>query len=405
MNKKLGLLTSIPNYSLTYFTLSSYYLASSLTNWQLISNVKGQTLFGDLNLILSYSKCHNNESSALLVSQCESSFVYGQSLLTIMKFLDINHTFVNVIGYCFMIVTLICAIELFRLIKPFPSFKHEIVTILYLASPPVVLLFERGNLDSLIFILTTISVFLFLKKYSLLSQFLIFLATIIKFYPILIAYINYRLSKNKVIKIGNLLLLIFSILFTITFLFTVNLQFIPNPTRVAFGSSLFGKSLNQLFGIDISRIWQLLIGVMLLILSYIFLSIVSKKYSLLAEYKFKLVSLSPTSKYILFVYSSVYFFTFFLSMNFDYRLIFLLPIYCIILSMQFKYKMYFVLISISSVWFSFQIYKLEIIGDLFLFLFTFIYFFLVMPDYKTTKIFLQKNLAFIQTHDWNTRQR
>ena len=396
MNKKLGLLTSIPKYSLTYLTLFIYYLISSLTNWKPISNVKGQTLFGDLNLILSYSECHDNQSSALLVSQCESSFVYGQSLLTIIRLFSINHAFVNVIGYCLMIVTLICAIELFRLIQPFPSFKLEIVTILYLASPPVVLLFERGNLDSLIFILTTISVFLFLKKYSLLSQFLIFLATIIKFYPIPIAYINYKLSKSKVIKIGNLLLLIFSMLFTISFLFSVNLQFIPNPTRVAFGSSLVGKSLNQLFGFEISRVWQLIIGLISLMLSFIFLSIISKKYSLLAEYKFKLVSLSPTLKYILFVYSSVYFFTFFISMNFDYRLIFLLPIYCILLTMQFKYKICFVLISISSLWFSFQVYKLEIIGDLFLFLFTFLYFFLVLPDFKTVGIFLTKKLSFFK---------
>jgi hypothetical protein len=225
---------------------------------------------------------------------------------------------------------------------------------------------------------------------------LIFLATIIKFYPILIAYINYKLSKSKVIKIGNLLLLIFSSLFTITFLFTVNLQFIPNPTRVAFGSSLFGKSLNQLFGLNISRIWQLIIGVISLMISYIILSIISKKYSLLAEYKFKLAGLSPTLKYILFVYSSVYFFTFFLSMNFDYRLIFLLPIYCILLTMQFKYKICFVLISISSLWFSFQVYKLEIIGDLFLFLFTFLYFFIVLPDFKTMRIFLTKKLSFFK---------
>ena len=392
----MGLLNSIPSYSLTYFTLFIYYLICSVTNWKPISNVKGQTLFGDLNLILSYSECTDNQSSALLVSQCESSFVYGQSLLTIIRYISISQTFVNVIGYSLMIVTLICSVELFRLIKPFPSVKYEFVTILYLASPAVVLLFERGNLDSLIFILTTISVFLFLKNYNLLSQFLMFFATITKFYPIPIMYINYKLSKSKVIKLGNLLLLIFSMLFIISFLFSPNVQFIPNPTRVAFGSSLVGKSLNQLFEFNISRVWQLIIGLVSLMFSHIFLKSISKKYSLLAEYKIKLVSLSPTLKYILFVFSSVYLFTFFLSMNFDYRLIFLLPIYYILLTMQFKYKMYFVLISISSLWFSFQMHNLEFIGDLFLFLFTFLYFFLVLPDFKTLRILLTKKLILFK---------
>jgi hypothetical protein len=363
-----------------------------LTNWQLISNVRGESLFSDLSLILEYSKCDYSDSSALLVSQCESSFVYGQSLLTFIRFFGISHIDVNFFGYILMAITLICVIELFRLIKPFPSLKQEIVAILYLASPPLVLLFERGNLDSLVFVLTVFSVSLFLKKHTLLSQLPIFLATIVKFYPIPVLYVNYKLSKSKIEKTGSFILLTLSILFIILFLFSVNLHSIPNPTRVAFGSSLIGKSINQLFGTDITRVWQLLIGLLSLMSSFFFLTIISRKYHWFTEYKFKLLSMNDTPKYILYVYSSIYFFTFFLSMNFDYRLIFLLPIFYILLSIELKHKIFFVVISILSLWFSFQVYSLEILGDFFLFLFTFVYFFLVLPNYRTFRNFFNKKI-------------
>ena len=363
MKLKSKVLGSWPKYSLSYCVIIFYYGVCNKTNWALISNIKGESLFGDLYLVLKYSNCSDIYFNATDIGKCESSFIYGKSLLTILKFFPVNQSIVNILGYSLMILTLFCVIELIRIIQPHPSIKYEILTIILLTSPPLVLLFERGNLDSLIFILITISIYLNVKNHYIFSQ-------------LFVIFLNYIFLRGKIPKLINTMLLVLPCYFVISYLLTLNLDSIPNPTRAAFGSSLIGKFINQFIEQDLSRLWQVSIGLATSFLIYIVLSIYSRNSSLLKGYKQLFTTLSITEKYILYVFSIIYLSTFFISMNFDYRLIFIIPIYCLILSKQIMYKQLVAIISIISLWFSFQISILELVGDLFLLFFTFIYFYL-----------------------------
>jgi hypothetical protein len=127
-----------------------------LTTWIPLRYWKyGNGKFGDSWLILSWSDCYKEiglEVYNINYGVC-SGYIYGHPLLTILSKSGLNATNAEILGYLFMLLISVC---LGFILKNLIVAQKTFVAILIFASPPLMLLVERANFDSIMFILILI---------------------------------------------------------------------------------------------------------------------------------------------------------------------------------------------------------------------------------------------------------
>jgi len=253
------------------------------------------------------------------------------------------------------------------------TFKNAVIGFLLFCSPPILLLFERGNLDSLIFILTTFSIFLFLKNRKLFSKLIITFASLSKFYSFPSMVILMREEKGpRPQRVLGAFLLVFTsawILFDLRLIYR-GFSF-PNPTFAAFGSPIFGLVLNKYLHLDLSKNQELFCGFCILAGGFLLLQIMQRSSKSLMNLKSHLLNLSDENRIIYRVFAITYVFTFFTGMSFVYRLVFVLPVLYLIVIGNWSNKT-ILIAALSAIWFSYEVLLFEIVGDILLFAFAMI---------------------------------
>ena len=371
-NKIRNIMNFTYHYRITYFIVSAFYLVQVILKWPIVqfSNAKDEQKYSDLQKILSASKCFKKLGLDIYHFKSGScSYNYGESLIRIFNFLKLSIDSIDWLGPILIIATIFCFVGILQMLNPLPTYQFQLWSVLLFCSPPVMLLFERGNLDSLVFCVVSIGILVLKKVNSVIGEMFMALSATFKFYSfpgmILNLFLTRRSPKYRMFQ----LLLITGSFYLIMFdLIKIFKGFsIPNPTSTAFGSPIVAIVINKFLHTSFSKVAQLLIGIFILFAGLIFLKFFSRRIAFLEDFKARILELDTTKQYIFLVFTTIYLFSFFTSMNFVYRLIFIIPVCMIIFLINQKY--YFMnIVAFTGIWCSYEIGMYEILGDIALFM-------------------------------------
>lgn len=297
-----------------------------LSDWAIFrfAGIKGSD-FKDYQTILSYKEClkeTNLFEFPPYFSECWAGFNYGFSAILLVGALNYLLGSIATVGWTtvlFVVITL-AAISFFcgaqdSLGRMFQS--------LIIVSPGILLLYERGNLDSWIFIF---SIMLVMGHKHLNPLFLfacLFLLTLIKFHVLFASL--YLISRLPILRIYKALMFV-SILLATGISLAPMAGLIPYNWFLSFGSFLpfvyldFGSTSfnfeSLAFGI------RIFIGATFLICLTFLARWASPSFRRLTSLEIN----SRSNENVVFNFFSIcYLSSFFLSTNYDYRLIFLIP--------------------------------------------------------------------------------
>ncbi len=258
------------------------YWKDSFDNWpfKTYSNFK---YFGDTQTLLMAAECFKSGFD-VFYGECISDYGirtghdYGRSLLY-LPIIDENFKSIFLLGYGSILIGALVLI-VFKLIKP-KSIYENIICLILIFNPTTLLLFERLNLDLLIFL--SLVAIIFLKGKYIIKLLIKFLLFSFKYYP-LIFIINFFTEndlklKNKVFY-SFLLIFISSILifFSLEDLKYVVTDFEKVGRNIKFSYSInsFLRIIDHLNIVDKDLIKPILI-LTLFIFSTIFYIILNKK--------------------------------------------------------------------------------------------------------------------------------
>lgn len=291
-----------------------------LLDWPLvkIANQRASD-FVDLKLVFDSIECaklaDSNISLNSLYLTC--NYIYGSPLILFGKFLNLN--LVNASIMAWLLIVTSCSI-LGAIVGVYTSntSKAMIFTFLVNCSPSISLLFERANLDALIFILVIVSAWLYSKNLLYFSFTLIFVVTLFKFYTLPLLLIISFLHTNK----RNFFVLIPLVLGTTINVFAdlARIKKLPAGGQAQFGTGVFSWYFDSI-GIYVHKALWIIMGVILTLITTFLLMQFSKNFISVPAIKSSFQSLSASE--VALSWSSVVFLSCFLfGFNYDYRLVF-----------------------------------------------------------------------------------
>jgi hypothetical protein len=291
-----------------------------IVGWQLVNGwfyFGTREGFGDFLYVLDRADCLPISMETLYSERTNnvcSGYIYGSFLLRVLNFLGLGQSALIPIGY-----TLFAIVGFFYL-KATKNSKNIFQAVLYLSlffSPPMILLFERANLDSLILILVTMYAILVVRKYFLEAFFLAVLASLFKFYTIPLLFIAIFRAK----KFFRFPLIIISLLVSIQVLLDIEkISQLPWDAQNMFGNIVWGEYLLYLLkgsGTHANFFFSTILGLGILAVIWCLL----KRKLTVVDYW--IYSGSKDQIFFL-VYLSMYLTCYFIGLSVDYRLAFLL---------------------------------------------------------------------------------
>lgn len=273
--------------------------------------------FGDILYVLERADCLPLSMETLYSERTNNvctGYIYGSTLLRVLNFLGIGQSVLIPIGY-----TLFAIVGFFYL-KATKNSKNIFQVVLYLTlffSPPMILLFERANLDSLILILVTIYATLVVRKHFLGAFFLAALASLFKFYTIPLLFVAIFGAK----KFFRFPLIIMSLLVSIQILLDIQkIPQLPWDAQNMFGNIVWGEYLLYLLkgsGTHANFFFSTILGLGILSIIWCLL----KRELTVVDYW---TYIGSRDQIFFLVYLSMYLACFFIGLSVDYRLVFLL---------------------------------------------------------------------------------
>jgi hypothetical protein len=285
--------------------------------------IGGGHKYGDLSAVVGSAHCYQSIGMKVYSIAGVCQYQYGHILLATLNFFHINQSNVRFIGLLFFTLSsLVLAVCTFHFIT---DLKSCLVAVALIISTGSWLLFERGNFDSLILILLTLSAILSTRKYQLISIVLVSITVLFKFYTFPLLVFLFFISKSRL----NKWLVVLSSLVILPIVwsdFSATPSY-PNPLFAAFGISSPGLWINFFawrfkVPLILNSLETYIIGAMFIFIGFI----VFEKFLQLKRFSLPQVSVDRNSHLNMrvFTFSSLVFISCFLAgMNFDYRLIFL----------------------------------------------------------------------------------
>jgi hypothetical protein len=350
----------------------------SLSDWAIfrLAGIKGSN-FKDYQTILSYSEClkeTNLFEFPLYSSECWAGFNYGFSAILLVGALHYLLGSIAAVGWTtiFLVVIFLVGISFFC---GSHDFIGRIFQSLIIISPGILLLYERGNLDSWIFIFSIILVMGHKHLNPLLLFVCLFLLTLIKFH-ILFASL-YLISKILISRNYKIFMFI-SISLATGISLAPMAGLIPYNWFLSFGSFMPLVYLD--FGSTSVNFESLALGVRVFIGATIFICLTFLARWASPSFR-RLTTLEIDSRsnesVVLNFFSICYLSSFFLSTNYDYRLIFLIPALVVFDRELFtkgassKERKFFIALTISSLYLGsiygapyFYLQAIQLSGDL-----------------------------------------
>ena len=276
--------------------------------------------FIDLKVTLESIECAKSAdpSSSLNTLYLTCNYIYGSPLLVLGKYLSLPSFNTTFYAWVLLILSssLIGAITYLSI----NNFKKALIVVsLIICSPAISLLYERANIDTIIFILVILSAWLYARKRFFLSMTIIFGVTLLKFYTLFLLLILVFLHINK--KNYYILIPITTITALSVVLDLARIEKIPAGGRAQFGTGVFSWYFDEIgFYLD-KAIW-ILIGLGITFsFTYLFTK-TSNDYNSVLSSKFNFRS-SSASEVALGWSSLIFLSCFLVGFNYDYRLVFL----------------------------------------------------------------------------------
>lgn len=323
--------------------------------------MRGVIDFQDLNAVLYNSDCYQTIGWKIYETQtgdpCQN-YVYGSALIRTLDFVNLGSSQRLLVGWIAMaLISIVLAILVSELYS-----KSKTVFALGLVasiSPPVVLLAERGNFDWLVFVCIYLSALCFSKNLKALGYFVLFFSSLLKFYTFPLLIIALLFMKTR--KEFYLAFLLSCVALSQIIVDLLHLRSIYiGAWFAAFGNSIWSKYLVRL-DLNLGIVEATLLGISLTALLMVFL------------FKFVKPEIPVLSKPEHFsqmdyfaIFSSITFLgCYFAGLNYDYRLIFLIPSLWFIVGMapSFRNKSIVGLFLLSFL-FSYNVNYFQPIGDL-----------------------------------------
>ena len=361
-------LFELAKYQLLYFL---FFAIQQSLNWPLLKffGWRGPIVFWDTNAVLASVDCYSSVGLSVFKAAdgdpC-AGYIYGSNLLRFLTFLNLGEIRASFFGWTFLIFLAIIFGFLTFLLKPDGLYKASYLYPIFI-SPPIFLLIERGNFDSLIFIFFFTAVILHSYGFKFISFCIILTISTWKFYTYPLAILMLFAIKSAYLRFIGLALFFLGIIQALK-----DLSFIPNISVAvadgSFGVLVWGSYLNRL-SISIDFLSSYVFGVAALLITLSILLFFKSKIVLDTKV-FSDIRAKQRFSSSLFQSSFVVFFScYMVGLNYDYRLIFLITA-----SIGFNLlgsdcqKSEFVqslvwILTIACMWFSFNSNLLQPVGD------------------------------------------
>lgn len=301
-----------------------FYIVQLILNWPFIhlSGFRGFSRYIDLNSILTSADCFQENKlgiySDISKSQCEG-YMYGRELIFFLQNLQLTPQMASVVGTALILLAMVL-ISWMALIARSPNWLATIV----IFTPGISLLFERGNLDVVVFLLVTLAAIAVNKSLNILAYSLLVASALLKFYTLPLLFVAIAFMKmRKALKYS---LIVVSLFVSYDLLKQIgNLPKLPGTWFISFGSGVFGEYINLISrmldsGVVISGIGIKLIGIIVVACSFMFYA--KKGSKLIHSFDW---SINQQGNYLPVIgfFSFVVFFSCYLTgISYDYRMIF-----------------------------------------------------------------------------------
>jgi hypothetical protein len=338
------------------------------STWFKLIPMASSIRFLDLSLLTFNVDCFNAGQTDLNTIDCDPGnrdFNYPSAVFKLFVLLDWNSTSTVALGFfLFLIVSSgLAMISQIYLAESAMNFELLLWSLVF-TSPPVLLLIERGNIDSLMFGMLALCLF-FAKK-----LFLVLVIAVVgfTFKIFLIGMSIFGLLKKQFI-------LFFLILSICTAWIILNLSDFQRVFRnsdyyewISFGSRALPIQMFRYFGFNpdgkMLFVISSLIGFSLSALTVLILSVSNNQRSLIPSF----FDTNTYEKRLRFGYAGgVWICIFFMGLNFDMRLIFLIPVF---MQLRIRYRRKLLPFLVFFMYSTFGPYRLQTIGDLLLTIFT-----------------------------------
>ena len=342
-----------------------FFVVMQLTNWRPVKywGLRGDgTNFIDSKQVINWTECYKEVGDQIFASSGNcSGYIYGKVIPLFFSNFPGSENLSNAVGYFFL---LLISLVLGSVTSHLQSFSIKALALAIFLSPPVLLLVERGNFDSLMVSLLFAGALLYRKKKYLLSFSALALSALVKFYtlPVLLVFL-FRSKKRNAI-------LLFIPAFVLTLLVTVyEMSLIkskfPSDSTYKFGMSIWVRYLPEdRIPFNVSLLANL-VGISVLIFISLFVIACYKSKFFITKYS---ESNQFTQNAIIF---NFFFIThaacFFGGMSYDYRLIFLAISGLYFLNMKISngsLENTIKILLVLSIWLSYPSGGLQPIGDL-----------------------------------------
>lgn len=305
--------------------------------------------FGDLRLITSSASCDLKTAGWDLDSpSCDPwgrPFNLPTLWVRIFSFLRLTDDRASVIGF---VMLALLTIALAYWLHCFRFWLHVTNTHKYfgllcfsllLVSPPMLLLAERANVDILIFAGLTIG-FIFWNRNSRYGVVvLVLILGVLKIYPWAALLITIRMKQAKRL----ILFSVFGLLVGLGYLSSeiMNIRSLSSTgfNVISFGSSMLPDFLHQTATGKSGGTFALILGLILFLLVFV---VVLRGYSGVIEVMRRRIENSlqsnASAESVLIFFGSLFVFSYLLGSNYDYRLVFLIPILAVLLTTDLSFR-------------------------------------------------------------------
>jgi hypothetical protein len=305
--------------------LFNFFLAWPTTRWGDISN--GSFLFGDFSALSTWSsECRVNVALPDLFSvysQIDSSatcpgFNYGMTLIILLSIFPIAWEYYVVTALTVGVLAVL-ALGHFLASNYKMGFWQKVIVALAFFSPGTYLLFERGNLDLVIFLLIVMAASLLARGSFLPGFFVLVFATLLKFYALPAVVLAALLAKKISHKIVVSLLTLATIAWVL-FDFSRS-QVLSSYGPVQFGYPVLGHYFEWL-GLSLDPVPNM-IGFLTPFIVWAALVLIERKAGPVYQSQLSKTINDLKGDYA-FIFTALLFCAmFFIGLSFDYRLIFL----------------------------------------------------------------------------------
>jgi hypothetical protein len=182
----------------TILAVSSWIIVGLLiaSNWPpfTAAGIKGLPHYIDLQFLYDYNQCLQELASNHVPSCDHFQFIYGWASIYLVEALIFLHldSFLVATSLVFLLILVLSYLASAARRRSVLSYIYIIVLIL---SPGNLLLFERGNIDSIIFLLILLSA-ICMKKFTFISVFAALFSFVLKFYTLPIVALCLHFVRN-----------------------------------------------------------------------------------------------------------------------------------------------------------------------------------------------------------------